>query len=163
MVSAGSLLRIGIGLIWLIDAYFKWLPGFRHGFMDILRQGAENQPGWLKPWFDLQNTLVSGHPTPWVYAVALIETVLAVCLIIGLARKSAYTAGLAWSLVIWATAEGFGNPGQGAPWTDVGTGLAYGVIFLLLLALDARSGENEPGTRSLSIDAAIEKKHPRWR
>jgi hypothetical protein len=29
-------LRVGFGVIWLIDAILKWLPGFRSDYMDTL-------------------------------------------------------------------------------------------------------------------------------
>ncbi len=38
-------LRISFGIIWLIDAIFKWLPGFRAGYMDTIMGQAQGQPG----------------------------------------------------------------------------------------------------------------------
>ncbi len=43
-------LRVGFGVIWLIDAVLKWLPGFRHNYMDTIMGQADGQPGWTKPW-----------------------------------------------------------------------------------------------------------------
>src|SRR5712692_11706858 len=45
-------LRIGFGVIWLIDAVLKWLPGFRSGYMSMLMGQAQGQPHWLMPWFN---------------------------------------------------------------------------------------------------------------
>ena len=39
-------LRIGFGLIWLVDAALKWLPGFRASYMDTIMGEAQGQPGW---------------------------------------------------------------------------------------------------------------------
>jgi hypothetical protein len=42
---AGAVLRIVFGIIWAIDATFKWLPGFIHGqtLPDELGKGPEIQ------------------------------------------------------------------------------------------------------------------------
>jgi hypothetical protein len=45
-------LRVSFGIIWLIDATLKWLPGFRSNYMGAIMGEAQGQPGWLKPWFD---------------------------------------------------------------------------------------------------------------
>ncbi len=37
-------LRISFGLIWLVDATLKWLPGFRAGYMDTIMGQAQGQP-----------------------------------------------------------------------------------------------------------------------
>jgi nitrite reductase (NO-forming) len=65
-------------------------------------------------------------------------------------RKISYALGALWSLLIWATAEGFGHS-DNVP-TDMGTAIIYAVVFLALLALDVRAG-----TRALSVDAVIER------
>jgi hypothetical protein len=55
--------------------------------------------------------------------------------IVGFARKLSYTAALIFSLLIWATAEGFGGPytGAGAD-VDVSAGIIYALVFASLLA-----------------------------
>ncbi len=47
-----DVLRITFGVIWLIDATLKWLPGFRASYMSVIMGEAQGQPGWLRPWFD---------------------------------------------------------------------------------------------------------------
>jgi hypothetical protein len=39
--------RIGFGLIWAIDAGFKWQSGFRQGFMGMVMEEGQGQPGWM--------------------------------------------------------------------------------------------------------------------
>ncbi len=41
-------LRIGLGIIWLIDAVLKWLPGFRDGYMDTIMGIRDGQPSGLR-------------------------------------------------------------------------------------------------------------------
>src|SRR5215470_19147925 len=76
-------LRIAFGIIWLIDAVLKWLPGFRSDYMSTIMGQADGQPGWLKPWFDFWINLQHPNATFFAYLVALIETLIAVALIIG--------------------------------------------------------------------------------
>jgi len=38
-------LRATFGVIWLIDAILKWLPGFRSGYSDEITSAAKGQPG----------------------------------------------------------------------------------------------------------------------
>jgi len=38
--------RITFGIIWLIDATLKWLPGFRSGYMSSISGAGMGQPGW---------------------------------------------------------------------------------------------------------------------
>ena len=45
-------LRATFGVIWLIDAILKWLPGFKDSYMSTIMGIAKGQPGWLRPWFD---------------------------------------------------------------------------------------------------------------
>jgi hypothetical protein len=44
-------LRIAFGVIWLIDATLKWLPGFKDSYMSTIMSISQGQPGWLQPWF----------------------------------------------------------------------------------------------------------------
>src|SRR5262249_5285685 len=76
-------LRISFGVIWLIDAILKWLPGFRSGYMDSIMGVAQGQPGWLKPWFDFWINLQHPRVTFFAYLVAVTETLIAVAVIVG--------------------------------------------------------------------------------
>ncbi len=68
---------------------------------------ADGQPGWLKPWFHFWVTTQHDAPMFFAYLVALVETLIAVALIAGFARKYTYIAAAVFSVLIWATAEGF--------------------------------------------------------
>ncbi len=63
-------LRIGFGIIWLIDAILKWLPGFRSGYMGTIMGQAQGQPGWLQPWFTLWINLQHPRAMFFAYLVA---------------------------------------------------------------------------------------------
>ena len=149
-------LRISFGIIWLIDAILKWLPGFRAGYMDTIMSQAQGQPGWLKPWFDFWINLQHPRVTFFAYLVAVAETLIAVAVIAGFARKLSYSAAIVFSLLIWGTAEGFGGPYTSGA-SDIGTAVVYAVVFAGLLALSYYAGPAR-----YSADYYLEKKITWW-
>ena len=151
-----DVLRIGFGLIWLIDAILKWLPGFRAGYMDTIMGIRDGQPGWLKPWFTFWINLQHPNVTFFAYLVAVAETLIALALIAGFARKATYLAAIALSLLIWATAEGFGGPYTSGA-SDIGTAVVYAVVFAGLLALSYYAGPAR-----YSADYYLEQKITWW-
>lgn len=153
----GSTVRTLFGVVWLADAYFKWQPSFLNGLPEVMHDGSMGQPGWLMPWFNFTHALIAVQPTLWAHCIALVETGIALALLLGVARKITYLGGAIWSLLIWSTAEGFGRTSSGVA-TDIGSAITYAVVFLALLALDARG----KGTRPYSLDALIEYRLPWW-
>jgi nitrite reductase (NO-forming) len=121
----------------------------------MLDQAAQGQPGWLRPWFDMWTGLPHGMTTAMAYGTALAETGIALALLVGFARKSLYLFGAVYSLLIWATAEGFGGPYQQGS-TDIGTGIIYTFVFVALLIAD------RPGPDPYSVDALIEPRISWW-
>lgn len=149
-------LRISFGVIWLIDAILKWLPGFRAGYMGTIMGQATGQPGWLKPWFDFWINLQHPQATIFAYLVAVVETLIAVAVIAGFARKLTYSAAIVFSLLIWGTAEGFGGPYTSGS-SDIGTAVIYALVFAGLLALSYYAGPAR-----YSADYYLEKKISWW-
>jgi uncharacterized membrane protein YphA (DoxX/SURF4 family) len=149
-------LRITFGVIWAIDATLKWLPGFRASYMDTIMGQADGQPGWLRWWFDFWIRLQHPQAMFFAYLVAVIETLIAVALIAGFARKVTYLAAIAFSLLIWATAEGFGGPYTSGA-SDIGTAIICVVVFAGLLALSYYAGPAR-----YSTDRSLEKKISWW-
>jgi nitrite reductase (NO-forming) len=150
-----TVFRIAFALVWLIDATLKWLPGFRSGFASMLDQAASGQPGWLRPWFDLWTNMPHGMATAMAYGTAIVETGIALALLVGFARKSVYLLGAGYSVMIWATAEGFGCPYQSGS-TDIGTAIIYAFVFVALLIVD------RPGPDPYSVDAILEQRISWW-
>ena len=151
-----DVLRITFGAIWLVDAVLKWLPGFRRDYMGTIMGQAQGQPGWLKPWFDFWINLQHPRTSLFVDIVALIETLIAVALILGFARKITYVSAAIFSLLIWMTAEGFGGP-YTAGAADVGTALIYALVFLSLIALSYYAGVSR-----FSVDYYLEHRITWW-
>ena len=149
-------LRIGFGLIWLVDAALKWLPGFRASYMDTIMGEAQGQPGWLKPWFDFWIRFQHPDAMPFAWLVAVVETLIAVALITGFARKLTYIAAIVFSVLIWGTAEGFGGPYTSGA-SDIGTAIIYAVVFAGLLALSYYGGPSR-----YTADYYLEQKYSWW-
>jgi len=149
-------LRITFGMIWLIDAVLKWLPGFRSGYMGMISGAGQGQPGWLRPWFSFWTNLQSPHPGFYAYLVAVLETLVALAILLGVARKVSYIAAAAFSVVIWAAAEGFGGPYTSGA-SDIGTAIIYALVFGCLLTLAAYTGPD-----TYSVDHYIEKRISWW-
>ena len=149
-------LRISFGIIWLIDAVLKWLPGFRAGYMGAIMGQAQGQPGWLRPWFNFWIDLQHPRAMFFAYLVAVVETLIAAAVIAGFARKLTYSAAILFSLLIWGTAEGFGGP-YTAGASDIGTAVVYAVVFAGLLALGYYAGPAR-----YSADFYLEKKISWW-
>ena len=149
-------LRITFGVIWLVDAVLKWMPGFRASYMDTIMGEAQGQPGWLKPWFDFWIRFQHPNAMAMAWLVAVIETLIALALIAGFARKLTYISAIVFSLLIWATAEGFGGP-YTAGAADIGTAVIYAVVFAGLLTLSYYAGPAR-----FSADYYLEKKISWW-
>jgi len=149
-------LRISFGVIWLIDAVLKWLPGFRSTYMSGLMGQAQGQPGWLRPWFNFWINLQHPHVSFFVGLVAVAETLIALAIIFGFARKITYIAAVIFSLLIWMTAEGFGGPYTSGA-SDIGTAIIYALVFLFLLALSYYTGPAR-----LSVDYYLEQRISWW-
>lgn len=148
--------RIVFGLVWLVDAILKWLPGFRSDYMGAIREAADGQPAWLRGWFTFWINLQAPRVTFFAYLVAVVETLIALALIFGFARKLTYIAAIVFSLLIWATAEGFGGPYTSGA-ADIGTAIIYALVFASLLVLNLQNGPAR-----YSLDAVIERRYPWW-
>jgi uncharacterized membrane protein YphA (DoxX/SURF4 family) len=149
-------LRVAFGVIWLTDAIFKWLPGFKDSYMSTIMGIVKGQPGWLRPWFDFWIRLQHPAATLFWALVATVESLIALAVILGFARKLTYMASIVFSLLIWSTAEGFGGPYTSGS-TDIGTAIIYAVVFAGLLALSYYAGPAR-----YSLDYYLEQRVSWW-
>ena len=142
--------RIGFGLIWLVDAGFKWQPVFLSKFVSYLSGNlSASQPAWVNAWINFWIETVRVDPKLFAYLVALGETVIALAFLFGIGVRLFAVLGSALSLIIWSTGEAFGGLyTTGA--TDIGAAILYVGGFALLamtqsgyaLGLDGRLGLN---------------------
>jgi uncharacterized membrane protein YphA (DoxX/SURF4 family) len=155
-VCAKDAFRIAFGMIWLLDGFFKWRPGFHKDFVVMVNRAGQGQPGWLHWFFRFTHDVITPHPHVWAYGIASLETLIGPALILGFARKTTYIVTFLTSLGIWAVAEGFGGPYNSGS-TDIGAAVMYAVVALGLLALNY-----EAGPARFSVDYLIEQRIPWW-
>jgi nitrite reductase (NO-forming) len=154
---AGAALRVAFGLIWAVSAALTWTSDFASHYVGYLHNAATGQPAWSAWWFDLWIGLVTPHVGFFLWATRIAETLLALALLLGFARKVTYIVGLLFSLLIWSTAEGFGGPySVGA--NNIGAAISYVLIFAALIVINLRSGPSP-----YSLDYLIERRWPHWR
>ena len=154
-----AILRIVLGLAWTANAALKWFPAFGAAFLPMLAGASQDQPGFLKPWFNLVTAVASDGRAPFLaLGSAAMETYLAVALLTGFARKTTYAVGAIYTALIWATAEGFGGPYVPGISTDVGAAIISSLLFLALLINDAGAGFSR-----FSLDSVLERRIPGWR
>jgi uncharacterized membrane protein YphA (DoxX/SURF4 family) len=151
-----SALRIAFGGVWAIDAALKWLPGFKDSYKTTIQAMAMGQPDGLRWWFDFWIRLMQNHATFFWGLVAVIETLIALALLSGFARKATYLASAVFSLLVWMVPEGFGGP-YAAGASDIGTSIIYVLVFTALLALAYYAGPDR-----YSADYHIERKVSWW-
>lgn len=132
------------GLLWAFDAWWKWQPGFLQHFSGFLASAQAGQPSWIAEWIavfiGLGHVMGMEH---FAVLAALTETAIAAGLLLApwlpdVLRRLVLWGGVAYSLLLWSTAEGFGGP-YGAGFTGnkgdvLGTTTVYALLFLFLLA-----------------------------
>lgn len=134
--QAFGLLRIVFGLIWAIDAQFKWRPAFQSGFVSYVTGALDGQPPLVKAWIGFWVNVISINPHVFGIIVAMCETALAIAMILGLLTNLAAFGGVLLTLIIWSTAEGLGGPYKAGS-TDVGTAIIYAFVFIALFLAQA--------------------------
>lgn len=146
-------IRISFGLVWAIDAAFKWQPSFISGFSSYLTGALAGQPAPVQVWIKFWIEIVNVDPVLFAHIVAISETALAASLIFGIFTNAAYLGGTLLCFVIWSTAEGLGGP-YTAGSTDIGTAVIYIFVFVLLYV--SRAG------LTLSVDGFLTPRLGRW-
>jgi uncharacterized membrane protein YphA (DoxX/SURF4 family) len=105
-----GILRIVFGVVWGIDAWFKWQPDFINNFTSYLTGAQDGQPAFIQGWVNFWINIVKVDPHVFAHGVAVGETLIAVALIFGIMSNLTNIGGILLTTVIWTTAEGFGGP-----------------------------------------------------
>lgn len=157
IATAIGAVRSAFGLIWAINAYLTWRPEFAAHYVGYLQNAAQGQPGWLLPWFNMWIAVVTPAAGIFIWVTRILETLIAIGLLFGIARKWTFIVGGLFSLLIWSTAEGFGGPySTGA--SNMGPALVYVLLFAALLIF-----ERVLGRSPYSVDYYLEQRYPRWK
>ena len=138
-------LRIGFGLLWLLDGALQAQPGMAAGMPSkVIEPTASSSPAWVQHQVNWAGTTWSYHPIQAGAATVWIQVGIGLWLLAAPRGGASRLAGLAsagWGLVVWVFGESFGGifaPGLtwlfGAP----GAALAYCAAGALI-ALPERS------------------------
>lgn len=131
-----GVLRITFGLVWLVDAWFKWQPDFINNFADYTTGALEGQSPAVQAWINFWVNIVKVEPHVFAHIIAIAETAIALGLILGVLSNLTNLGGGLMSFVIWSTAEGFGGP-YVAGSTDIGAAIIYVFVFAALVLTNA--------------------------
>ena len=131
-----AVLRIIFGLVWLVDAWFKWQPDFINQFTTYLTGTLDGQPAAVQAWINFWINVVNVDPHVFAHFVAIAETAIALGLIFGVFSNLTNVGGALLAIVIWSTAEGFGGP-YTAGSTDIGSAVIYALVFAGLFLANA--------------------------
>jgi uncharacterized membrane protein YphA (DoxX/SURF4 family) len=145
-----GVLRITFGIVWAIDAWFKWQPDFINNFSTYLSGAQDGQPWPVHHWIGFWVNVVNIDPHVFAHAVAVGETAIALALILGVFSNLSSVAGILLAIVIWSTAEGFGGPYKAGS-TDIGAAIIYVLVFagLFLSRAGVYLGLDERLTKAL--------------
>jgi thiosulfate dehydrogenase [quinone] large subunit len=134
-----AVVRILFGLLWAIDAWLKWLPGFIHGqtLTHELNPAAVPTPivhQWVQLWHDISAV----NPGAFAMGTAVIETLLGVALIFGVLCNLTLIVTAVFSFGIWTGPEHMHLPWTTPGMTDLGPSIGY--VFAALALFVAAAG-----------------------
>ncbi|HET6154220.1 MAG TPA: hypothetical protein VFE15_14850 [Marmoricola sp.] len=126
-LRGAAIARIAFGVVWAIDATFKFLPGFVHGqtLHDELGKGSEVSTPVIHQWIEMWNTIALSHPQTFAVGTGIVETAIALGLIFGAFSNLVFLGSAVFSFGIWSAAEGFHLPWSKPGMTDLGPSVGY--------------------------------------
>jgi uncharacterized membrane protein YphA (DoxX/SURF4 family) len=138
-LHGAALVRIGFGLVWAVDATFKWLPGFIHGqtLDDELGGAAKIHTPIVHQWIQLWHAAATAQPTAFAVGTGIIETLIALGLVFGVFSNLTFLGSALFSFGIWSAAEGFHLPWTRSGITDLGPSVGYIFASLALFFVAA--------------------------
>jgi cytochrome oxidase Cu insertion factor (SCO1/SenC/PrrC family) len=136
---ARRVLRVGFGLLWIVDGILQAQPGMAVGLpSQVIKPTAQSSPPWVQHLVNWAGTTWSYHPIQSAAAAVWIQVGIGIWLLLASRGRLSQFAGLVsvgWGLVVWVFGESFGGifaPGlswlTGAP----GAALCYAVAGALL-------------------------------
>jgi cytochrome oxidase Cu insertion factor (SCO1/SenC/PrrC family) len=136
---AHRVLRIGFGLIWLLDGILQGQAAMPLSMpSQVLQPAASTSPTWVQHVVNFAVTIWSEHPVTAAAAAVWVQVGIGLLLLVapfGWWSRFAGATSAAWGLIVWSFGEGFGGifaPGEtwlfGAP----GAVLFYAVAGVLI-------------------------------
>jgi cytochrome oxidase Cu insertion factor (SCO1/SenC/PrrC family) len=110
---ARRVLRIGFGVLWLVDGLLQLQPDMPLGMpLGIVGPAGEGAPGWVQAIIDPLNGAWLRHPVVGASAVVWIEVGLGLWLLCadrGRWSRLAGAASCAWAAVVWVAGNAMGG------------------------------------------------------
>jgi cytochrome oxidase Cu insertion factor (SCO1/SenC/PrrC family) len=129
-----TLLRVGFGLIWILDGILQAQPKMAGGLAaQVIEPTATASPAWVQHLVNWGGTVWSYHPITSAAASVWIQVGIGVWLLAaknGLWSRLAGLAAVGWGLVVWVFGESFG--GIFAPGLSWLTGAPGGVLIYVV-------------------------------
>jgi cytochrome oxidase Cu insertion factor (SCO1/SenC/PrrC family) len=142
---ARRLLRIGFGILWVIDGLLQAQPAMPVGLpSQVMQPAADSSPGWVQHVVNWAANIWSYHPITAAASAVWIQLGIGIWLLVATHGVWSRLAGLAsagWGLVVWVFGEAFGGVfGHGLTWLFGAPGavLFYSVAGALI-ALPVRA------------------------
>ncbi len=141
--AARRLLRIGFGLVWILDGILQAQPAMAAGMpSQVMQPAAVGSPGWVQHLVNWAGTGWNYHPVQAGAAAVWIQIGIGAWLVAAPHGRPSRLAGLAstaWGLVVWVFGEALGGilaPGLSFLFGAPGAVLFYCVAGLLIAMPD---------------------------
>ena len=118
---ARRVLRIGFGLLWIVDGLLQLQSAMPLGLpTGTLQPSADSSPGWVQHVVNFGVTIWTDHPVQAAASAVWLQLGIGALLLLAPRGRWSRLAGLAaigWGLVVWVFGEAFGGIfGHGASW-----------------------------------------------
>jgi cytochrome oxidase Cu insertion factor (SCO1/SenC/PrrC family) len=143
--AARRVLRVGFGLLWLLDGVLQAQPRMPAGLpSQVLGPSAAAAPGWVQHLVSWAGTAWSYHPVQAAAATVWIQAGIGLwllCAARGRLSRLAGAAGAGWGLVVWVFGEALGGVlSPGLSWLTGAPGAAALYVAAgVLVSLPART------------------------
>ena len=108
-----QVLRIGFGILWLVDGALQAQPGMAVGLpSQVIQPSAASSPAWVQHLVNWGATTWSYHPIQAGAAAVWIQAGIGIWLLAAARGPWSRAAGLvsaAWGLIVWVWGESFGG------------------------------------------------------
>ena len=108
-----TVLRVGFGLIWVLDGFLQAQPQMAGGLpAQVVGPAAQGSPSWVQHLVNWGGTVWSYHPIEAGAATVWIQLGIGAWLLVATHGPLSRLAGLAsvgWGLVVWVFGEAFGS------------------------------------------------------
>ncbi|HVA02570.1 MAG TPA: SCO family protein [Acidimicrobiales bacterium] len=118
---ARRVLRIGFGLLWILDALLQLQSAMPLGLPpSVLQPSASTSPGWVQHVVHISVKVWTDHPVQAAASAVWLQLGIGALLLLaprGWWSRLAGVAAVGWGLVVWVFGEAFGGIfGSGASW-----------------------------------------------